>query len=271
MAFCYFDGELVDEAEASISIHNLGLHRGFGIFDFFRARNGKPTFLEDYLDRFDQSQNALQLNRKISKDEVRNAISKLIAKNGFENSSFKLMLLGKGMETDQSLEPLFYVINAPHENSESIQSSNLITQEYVRENPLIKHLNYFTSIHLHQRKVAANAVDVLYYKNGIVSEASRSNVFVIRDGVVFTPKRNILHGVTRKHILKMIDGSYEYRVEDIELTDVTSADEVFISSTLKEIMPIVKVDDRMIGNGGIGPMTTELWAEFRKYIKELEG
>ncbi len=271
MAFCYFNGQILEEPETSISIHNLGLHRGFGIFDFFRARNGKPTFFEDYLDRFDRSQEALHLSRRIEKQEIKEAVSSLILKNGFENASFKLILLAQGSETDDSLDPLFYIINSPHPVSPTIQSSNLITHEYVRETPRIKHLNYFPSIQLHERKMTAKAVDVLYYKKGIVSEASRSNVFVIKDGLVKTPERNILHGITRKHILKVLEGGFDYEIADVTLDEVYAADEVFISSTIKEIMPILKVDDRTIGTGNIGPISTQLWQEFRAYIDQLSN
>ncbi len=269
MAFCYFNGQIVDESEVSISIHNLGLHRSFGIFDFFRARNGKPTFLEDYLDRFDRSQEPLHLSRKIEKDEIREAVSALLEKNSYADSSFKLILLGHGSETDEVLEPLFYIINAAHPVNPTIQNSNLITHEYVRETPLIKHLNYFPSVQLHESKMRAKAVDVLYHKDGIVSEASRSNVFVIKDGSIRTPERNILHGITRKHILKSMEGSFDCKIADVSLNDVYNADEVFISSTIKEVMPILKVDDTTIGDGAIGPITNQLWQQFRDYINNL--
>lgn len=272
MAFCYFNGELVAEDQASISIHNLGLHRSFGIFDFFRARNGKPTFFEDYLDRFDHSQKSLALGKLISKDEVREAVNMLLRENGFENSSFKLILLGVGSDTDDSLEPLFYIINTPHEGNVDIQTGNLISHEYVRENPLIKNLNYFTSYQLHQKKMEAKAVDVLYHKDGKVSEASRSNVFIVKNNTVLTPSERILHGITRKHVLLMMEqNAIGHQVIDFSLEDLLTADEVFLTSTIKEIMPIVKIDDRVIGNGTPGPVTTDLWNQFRSYIENYNG
>jgi branched-subunit amino acid aminotransferase/4-amino-4-deoxychorismate lyase len=271
MAFCYFNGEILEEEKASISIHNLGLHRSFGIFDFFRARAGKPTFFEDYLDRFDQSQRSLQLSKLIAKEEVRSAVSKLLELNRFENSSFKLILLGTGSDMDEALEPLFYIIHAPHFSEPGIKVGNLISHEYVRENALIKNLNYFASYQLHQRKIAAKAVDVLYHHNGVVSEASRSNIFIIKKGIVLTPESNILHGITRKHILKMMEGSVEYVIRDFSLDDVLSADEVFLSSTLKELMPIVKVDDIQIGDANPGPITSKLYEQFQDYIESYNS
>lgn len=267
MAFCYFDGEYLDESEASISIHNLGVHRAFGIFDFFRARNKKPTFIEDYLDRFDRSQKFLNLSRLIEQGEVIEVIDQLQVKNGFENSSYKMILLGEGTDEDSVLNPLFFIIHAPYEDLGLVEGS-LIMEPYVRENPLIKNLNYFTSYQVHQRKHKANAVDVLYHDQGIISEASRSNIFMIKDGVLFTPEKNILHGVTRKNILTMSQELMEVKITDIQVDDLLTADEVFLSSTLKEIMPIVKIEDRVIGNGKAGEQTLKLRSEFKSYISD---
>ncbi|MEP1096168.1 MAG: aminotransferase class IV [Cyclobacteriaceae bacterium] len=268
MAFCYFNGELVDEAEASISIHNLGVHRGFGIFDFFRAKNGTPTFFEDYLDRFDNSQRFLDLSRHISKEEVQSAVGILLEKNGFANSSLKLMLLGDGIDADDAIRPLFFIINAPFEEAEGIPEANLILEDYVRENPMIKSINYFTSYQVHQRKKKYEALDVLYHKNGIVSEASRSNVFIVKEGVLMTPEKNILHGITRKHLLEIAEGVIEARIKDITVEDVLGADEVFISGTIKEVMPVLKIDDHIIGNGRPGSETIRLHNLFKEHVKD---
>lgn len=268
MAFCYFNGELIEEEEASISIHNIGLHRGFGIFDFFRARNGKPTFFEDYLDRFDNSQQFLHLSRHFSKDEVRSVVSSLLEKNDFENSSLKLLLLGDGVDADEALSPLFFVINAPFEEAQGIPEANLILEEYVRENSEIKSINYFTSCKVHGRKKQYEAIDVLYHKDGIVSEASRSNVFIVKDGVLQTPKRNILEGITRKQILEMVKGNMKTQIRDITVDELLAADEVFISGTIKEVMPVLKIEDQIIGNGKPGSETVRLHHLFKERIAD---
>ncbi|MEP5613387.1 MAG: aminotransferase class IV [Cyclobacteriaceae bacterium] len=268
MAFCYFNGKLVDEAEASISIHNLGVHRGFGIFDFFRAKNGKPTFFEDYLNRFDDSQRFLHLSRHISKEEVQSAVRSLLKKNGFASSSLKLLLLGDGVDADDEISPLFFIINAPFEEAAEISETNLILEDYVRENATIKSINYFTSYQVHRRKKKYNALDVLYHKNGVVSEASRSNVFIIKDGVLLTPEKNILHGITRKHILEIAKGLMEIRIQDVTVDEVLNADEVFISGTIKEVMPVLKIDDQVIGTGRPGAETIRLHHLFKERVAD---
>ncbi|MEM7297028.1 MAG: aminotransferase class IV [Bacteroidota bacterium] len=268
MAYCYFDGALIEESKASISIHNLGVQRGFGIFDFFRGRNGKPTFMEDHLDRFDRSQKFLGLGKLISKDEIREAVEGLQQWNAYQESSFKLMLLGDGSESESELKPLFYITNTDISNHSLPKMSSVILHEHLREMPEIKSINYLTGNALHREKMRKGAIDIVYHSKRQMSEASRSNIFIVRDGVLFTPSINILEGITRKQILKF--GSDILPTEEgmISLDQFVSADEIFISSTLKEIMPIVKVDDKKIGNGQVGPFTKKLQERF---IEMLNG
>lgn len=268
MAYCYFDGALIEESKASISIHNLGLQRGFGIFDLFRARNGKPTFMEDHLDRFDRSQQFLGLSKLIAKDEIREAVEGLQQWNGYQESTFKLMLLGDGDEADSELKPLFYITNADISSHSLPQMSSVILHEHLREMPEIKSVNYLTGNALHKKKMKTGAIDIVYHSKRQMSEASRSNIFIVRDGVLFTPSTNILEGITRKQILSF--GSDILPTEEgvISLDQFVSADEIFISSTMKEIMPIVKVDDKKIGNGQVGFFTKKLQERF---IELLSG
>ena len=260
--YCYFNGVYLKELEASIPIHTLGVQRGFGIFDLFRGRNGNPVFLEDHLDRFDRSQAFLGLDQLIAKNEIRNAIHTLQEMNGFKESTFKLMLLGDGDESEPMLKPLFYIINSDVSSLRNPPSANVILYEYLREYPSIKSVNYLTSTHLHRKKVEARAIDVVYHSDGAVSEASRSNVFMVKDGELFTPSENILLGVTRKNVLSFAKSITQVSVQDISVDMLKSADEVFITSTLKEVLPIVSIDGTKVGEGRIGAYTNKIQQAF---------
>ena len=262
MVHCYFDGAVVEESKASISIHNIGVQRGFGIFDFFRVRNGKPAFMEDHLDRFYKSQAFLGLDRLIEKDEIRDAINELQKRNGYKEGAFKLMLLADGSESEPVLKPLFYITNSDTSRHVRPETANAILHEYVREYPAIKSTNYFTSNYLHRAKKKADAIDVIYHHNGILSEASRSNVFVVKDGLLMTPSTNILLGVTRKNVLSFAEDIMHVAVQDVTLEDLKSADEVFITSTLKEIMPITLIDGNRVGEGSAGKYTMKIHRAF---------
>ena len=264
MAICYLNGEFHEQQNAHLPLDNLGVHRGLGVFDLFRARNGVPSFLEDYLDRFDNSQAFLNLGSKISKEEIRHAIQELQERNGFKNSVFKMVCLAKGDETSPIFEPFFFILNKQIPDDLKPSPSTLITTEYLRENPGIKSLNYMTSFRLQERRIQAGAIDILFHKDGEVTETSRSNIFIVKDGVLKTP-RNVLPGITRKKVIQLVDQEFKVRQESVSLNDLWSADEVFITSTIKEIMPIIEIDGKPVGNGKAGPVVskiTETWYEF---------
>ena len=108
MVFCYYQGEIKSLEDARLPITNLGLNRGMGVFDLFRARNGTPIFLNDYLTRFENSQKFLSLDAIISKNEIRDAIEALQQRNGFRDSIFKMIFLADGEETDTVFQPVFF-------------------------------------------------------------------------------------------------------------------------------------------------------------------
>lgn len=266
MAYCYFDGALLEESKASISIHNLGLQRGFGIFDLFRGRTKQMMFMEDHLDRFERSQQFLGLDSLITKDEIRDAVRGLQEWNGFSESTFRLMLLGDGDESNSTLKPLFFITNTDFSHYNKPESGHVITHEYLREYPEIKSINYLTSNHLHRRKHKASAVDVVYHKDGMVTEASRSNIFMVKEGRLLTPKDNILEGITRKHVLELAPSILQVQVMDVTLEQLMRADEVFITSTLKEVLPILQIDGKKVGEGRIGVYTQQIQEAFSNLL-----
>lgn len=268
MAYCYFNGSVVDEKDASLSIQGIGTLRGFGVFDFFRMRNGKYTFLQDHLDRFEKSQQFLGLKSIISQDEIKEALDTLKEWNKFPDSGFKLVLLGDGEEYDEVLSPLFYVIHSNFENYKAPTYASVILEDYVREYPSIKTTNYFTSNLRHKKRVGAGAIDVLYHKNDLLSEASRSNLFIVKDGRLLTPEKNILAGITRKNVLKIAPDIIETHIGDVSLSDLKSADEVMLSSSLKEVCPIVEIDGKPVGNGKVGPISRKLNQRFQELISD---
>lgn len=266
MAYCYFNGGIVDEKEVGISIHNLGVHRGFGVFDFFRMRNGRYSFLQEHLDRFEQSQRFMELSHIIEQDEIREAVDTLKDWNGFTDAGFRLMLLADGKDLDPKLSPLFFILQSDLSSYQPPPYASVILHEYMREYPKIKTINYFTSNLLHRKIMKAGAIDVIYHKDNLVNEASRSNVFIIKDGVFKTPAANILEGITRKQALEIISQIGSVEVTDVTVDDFLTADEIFICSTLKEICPIVEVDGSPVGSGKVGPLSARIGQLFQQKL-----
>lgn len=270
--FCFADGEISSSEKASIHPMDLGLIRGYGIFDFFRTSNYQPLFLEDYLDRFIASAEKTHLPLNYSREDLKRIISELIEKNDLKQGGFRMLLTGGVSENHFSpAEGKLFIfcesLDFPSEEKYR-QGIKLLTLEYVRPIAEIKTTNYALPVWHSYHWKRLGAEDVLYHWNGFVSESSRSNFFIVKNGVIHTPDQHILMGITRKQILKIAD---EVVIRPISLEEVWDADEAFISSTTKVLLPVTQIDDRKIGHGTVGPVSLSILEKFRKMENELVG
>ncbi|CAN5875918.1 branched-chain-amino-acid transaminase [soil metagenome] len=261
--FAFVRQEVVPLEKAFLHVSDLAIQRGYGIFDFLKIQDGQPLFLESYLDRFHSSAELMQLSVPLGREELVGAVADLIHRNDLPLSGMKLILTGGYSENGYNLaSPNLLLIQQPLSlptQAQTEQGIRVITQEYVREIPAAKTINYTMGIRLLQQIRERMAEDVLYHLGGEVSEFPRSNVFMVtEDGRVVTPKDNILRGITRKHVLELAGNRYQAEEGTVTLPDLLQAREVFLTSTTKRILPIVQVDDRVIGKGKPGPVAQAL-------------
>ena len=272
MRFYSVNGEVRPAAEAHLHVSDLGLLRGYGVFDYFRVLDFTPLFLEDYLARFERSVRCLNLELPLSCSSLKGKIADLVQANGVPDAGVQLLLTG-GYSSDgfTPAEPNVLILERALKTPDPGLYENgarLITYEYRRDIPAAKTTNYAVAIHLLPRQKQADAVDVLYHRDGVVTETARSNVFVVRNGKLLTPKENILEGVTRKQILELARKHYEVHETAVSLQDVLSAEEVFITSTLKGVMPIISVEDKPIGDGKPGAVARHLGKLFKTHVED---
>ncbi|MCW3109676.1 MAG: hypothetical protein JWQ09_4182 [Segetibacter sp.] len=269
----FLNDRFIDEKEASIGISDLSIQRGFGIFDFFRTSNYVPLFLDDYLDRFFRSADQLHLNPLHSRKDLKKIIFELIDKNRIETSGFKMILTG-GYSTDgfEPAAPNFIITQQPisvatEENFE--KGLNIILHEYLRDVPTAKSINYLMAIYLREKLITQNADDVLYYKDDMVLEFPRANVFIVtKDQTVVTPSENVLHGITRKKVLEIAGKNFKAEERPVTVADLKNAAEVFLTSTTKRLLPVLKIDDALVGDGKPGEITKSLYKSFREIEDE---
>lgn len=258
----FINGEFIEERNATLHISDLSIQRGYGVFDYCRANHNAPVHLDHHLDRFAESARIMHLPLPFSKTELKTIIDDLLLKNNITQSGIRLLLTG-GYSPDsyEIIKPNLIILQHPLVIRTSIVTEGIkvITQEYVREFPSAKTINYSMGIWLQQKIKQHNAVDVLYHQQGEVSEFPRANFFIVtKDDVVVTPKKNILQGITRKKILEL--ASKEFHVEEgvVTLNDIRTAKEAFMTSTTKRILPVVQVDNIIIGKSTSGPITTRI-------------
>lgn len=269
MASTFFlNGDFLPEEQARLGVNDLGLLRAFGIFDFFRATDGQPVFQEDHLDRFERSAQLMGLALPESRERLREIIAELIRLNPHPLLGLKLVLTG-GYSPDgfAPADPNFFVIAKPFEFKNPDVGLHFMSVDHQRQLAEVKSLDYLLPIYLLRKQREIGADDVLYYKDGLVTESSRSNIFIVKDDKVITPASGMLKGITRKHILAFAGGQFEVEERDVTLAETLAADELFTTGSTKRIVPVTRVDNRPIGTGTPGPVTRKLYELFLNYEK----
>ena len=241
--FAYVNGDILPIEKAQIGINDLGLLRGYGVFDFFRAIDGQPVFMEKHLDRFENSMRLLNLNLPVSREHLRENIREIVRLNVHPLLGIRLVGTG-GYSLDgytPAEKPNLLMIAKPFAFAPFDKTMRLMLVEHERDLPEIKMLNYSLPISLLLKMKAENADDVLYHLNGFVSESSRSNFFMVKNGVLITPKSGVLRGITRRILMDLAAAEMPVEERDVTLAEVLAADEVFLSGSTKRVAPVVGI------------------------------
>jgi branched-chain amino acid aminotransferase len=258
--------------EATIPVNDLGLQRGYGIFDFLRITDGVPLFLEDHLDRFYRSADKMRLSIPLNRDEMRSTIKELLQKNGLAHAGIKLLLTGGPSSDGYSLTgtPNLLIseqlIPSPPDTI-FLPGYKLLSYPHRRQVPEVKTTDYLMAIHLQPWVKENGADDILYHQHGIISECPRSNFFIVtKDDVLVTPSENILKGITRKQLLSIASGiNVPVEERDVSLNDVRHAKEAFITSSTKRLIPVIKLDDHLFAPFSQNSVTARLYNAFKEW------
>ena len=245
----YINGEFISIENASIPINDLGIQRGYGVFDFLRVAGNKPFFIDDHLDRFFYSAEVMRLKIKQERTELKSIIQELINTNKLNHSGIRLILTG-GESVDGYIisDPRLSIIQQslkPPPDKLPDTGIKLVSNEYQRQLPHVKTTDYLMAIWLQPWMKEKNADDILYHQNGYISECPRSNFFIInKENILVTPKEKILHGITRKKVIEIVKKlGIEIQERDIHLNEIENAKEAFITSSTKRILPVAKIDE----------------------------
>ena len=268
--FVLINENIVPESEAAIYINDLSIQRGYGIFDFFKLVDGRPVFLDDHLTRFFNSARLMKLPVSHSSARLKELLYSLIEKNDLPDSGVRMTLTG-GYSADgfnMATPNLIITQQKFYVNKESaLTGTRLVTYSHQRQFAEAKTIDYLMAIWLKDYISEKKAEDVLYQQNGIIAECPRANIFIVSpEGRLCTPGENILKGVIRKQVLGLAEEHFPVEERDITLEDVYNAKEVFITSSTKNIMPVIEVDGHLIGDGRPGDSTKVLQEELSKAI-----
>jgi branched-chain amino acid aminotransferase len=269
--FCYFNGKTTNLKQATLSIYDLGIMRGYGAFDFFRTYNGKIFHAKEHYARFKNSLKEIGLDLKISFLDFEKACYELMNKNKLKECSFRVLMTG-GEMTDGllSTKPNLIILCEPPYSPTKKDEENgikIITAKYLRPFATSKTTCYIEAVRLEPKKRKAGATEILFIDNGKVFEFATSNIFIVKKGILLTPKNDVLKGITRKSVIDLAKKNKIKVIEkDISEKELYSADEVFLTATNKKVLPIVKIDSKKVSNGKAGQLTKKIQNLFNDYI-----
>lgn len=273
--FCYLNGKYVSIDKATISPLDSGFVRGYCVTDFLRTYNRKVFMFDEHFKRFSEGAKLLGLKMNVSKKEMLDIVNTILKKNSKDvKKEFKIkMLLSGGIgEHDLTISKdttLFVYAGPIVEYSDSMYEKGvkLITYKYHRYLPEAKTSHYIEAIRQQKNIKKAGAIEVLYTGNTHVYECSTSNFFIFKDGKLINNDVGVLKGITKFVMLKAAKKLFPIENRLITIKELKDAEEAFITSTTKEIMPVVQIDNIKIGTGKVGPNTKQLMIEFKRYIK----
>jgi branched-chain amino acid aminotransferase len=280
----YLDGKLLDKEDAKISVFDHGLLYGDGVFEGIRAYNGRVFRLREHLDRLYNSARVIQLDPGMSKKEMGSAIFDTLSANRLRDAYIRVVVTrGVG---DLGLDPLkcpkatvFIIADKIKLYPEEVCANGLelitaTTKRNIPEalNPCIKSLNYLNNI---MAKIEATQSGVseaiMLNAMGYVAECTGDNIFILKENTLITPPSwaGALEGITRGAVMDLAKNKLKLLVkEDLFTTyHLYTADECFLTGTAAEVIPVVKIDGRVIGEGKPGKVTLKLIKEFSELTR----
>lgn len=278
MSVYYINGEFKQAADATVPVSDLALLRGYGIFDFLRTYGGKPFQLRAHLQRLLRSAALLDLHCPWDIEELAEIVMQTLAKNSFAESGIRLVVTGGDSPNGfmpAAASRLLVMVSRVQQMAARYyqQGSVVVTVETQRYLPEAKTINYIPGISAHRQalKINPEAIDAIYTAHGMVIEGTRSNIFMVKDGAWATPDRDLLLGVTRAEVIKLIEATWRLERRAISKEEFYSADEIVLTSSTKEVMPVVTVDDVTIGDGAPGEKSRQLMRAWRRMTDRYAG
>jgi branched-chain amino acid aminotransferase len=283
----FFNGDVVLEEEALVSVRDRGFLYGDGIFETLRSYKGIPFLLEDHLKRLASSSQALDIPLPYGLEDIQTAVQNLLGLNKLTNALIRITL-SRGESPHYGLQPPESTSDVqptliiqthpfhPHPEEAYKQGMRLIISAYRRSTtcPLARHktANFLTGIMARQEAARRGAQEALFLNTeGQVCEATTSNIFLVESGRVVTPslQANLLPGITRRKVLELSQAEGLPASEDLFGTErLLKADEAFLTNSLMELMPISVIEEKSISRTTPGKITRRLMEAYKRLTEQ---
>jgi branched-chain amino acid aminotransferase len=279
----HINGSLVPAEDATVSVFDHGLLYGDGVFEGIRVYGGNVFLLTEHVDRLFESAQAIRLEIPLSKEQVAKAVGETVLANSIDDGYVRLVVTRGagtlGLDIRKTANPAVIIIADTitlyppeiYENGMPLVTASTIRNHPGALNPRIKSLNYLNNILAKIEGTDAGFVEALMLNHkGEVAECTGDNIFIIKNGLIQTPptEAGILEGLTRNHVIQLArDAGHQVLESALVRHDIYTAQECFLTGTAAEVIAVISLDGRTIGNGSPGPITRDLMARFRQLTR----
>ncbi len=268
----YINGKFVSAEDSTISVNDMGLLRGYGVFDFMRTYGGRPFYLDGHVKRLIRSATLVGLAVPWSEKELIDITMETLGKNSHAESNVRIVITG-GISPDsitpQGNSSLLVMVTPLHRLPESwyTKGVKVITTHTERYMPEAKTNNYIPGILALENAKKQNAIESIYVdRHGHLLEGTTTNFYAFIDNKLVTPPATgLLPGITRRVVLDLADGAFDVEIRNIKKEEIRIMDEAFLSASNKEIVPVTEIDAVTIGDGKPGKQTLQMMKLFKEF------
>ena len=280
MSTVYLNGDFLPEEDACVSVLDRGFIFGDGVYEVIPAYGRRPFRLQGHLERLQNSLDGVRINNPHSADEWQYLIQKIIEANEGEDQSVYLQITRGIAKRDHAFpsdaKPTVLIMSNPLSGANAeLQKSGVaaITTEDIRWIYChIKAICLLPNVLLRQKAIDAQSAEAILIRDGLATEGAASNLFIVHDGIIRTPPKGplLLPGITRDLVIELAaENHIPYEEANILEADLTRAEEIWLTSSTKEVLAVTQLDGQPVGTGKPGPMWERMYGLYQQYKQRL--
>lgn len=276
----YLNGEYLPLNEAKVSVLDRGFIFGDGVYEVIPAYGGKALRFEHHMQRLQNSLDAVRIRNPLSNEQWQKIIDKLISEKG-EEDQYVYMHITRGVALrdhrfpDEISPTVFVMSSILHTVDPELlkQGVHAVTLDDIRwQYCNIKAIALLPNILLRQQAVDKGAVEAILIRDGNMTEGAASNVFIVSDGIIKTPPKDqkLLPGITRDLVVELAN-THKMPIEEVAISEkeFLTADEIWLTSSTKEILAVTKINEQQVGNGKPGVIWKDMYQKYQNYKETL--
>ena len=278
----YLNGEFLPADKACIPVLDRGFIFGDGVYEVIPAYGGNLFRLHEHLKRLDNSLRSIRIPDPLSHAQWENILGELINRNEGQDQSVYLQVTCGVAKRDHAIPagiaPTVFAMSnplvAPSDTDISRGISVITSEDYRWKNCHIKATSLLANILLRQQAIDSDSVEAILIRDGMATEGAASNLFIVLNGKIVTPPNSnfLLPGITRDLVLELVAASsMDYAEADISESDLRDAQEIWITSSQKEVMPVTRLDGKVVGDGKPGPVWRRVHGLYQDYKRQLRS